>query len=382
MHLNMPAKNHPFLTLTLLLAGCAGAGGGRTIDLTVEGAGGRTAYFDRFENNRPYHVDSVQLDGNGHGSMTVPTLPLDFYRIVVDQEQLIVALDSAEDLTITAKSGTLATPSAVSGSAHSEAYHAITGEIRAYETKRDSIRAIIAADPANTAAVSGLNALNTAFYDRCKSFTEANSSSPAVLAAINMLNMQQELTLFKKVRDDMRKTMPRSGFFTQFREQVDRMEQQEIALKMQEEEQKRLASLLPLGSVAPDIRQQTPDGGTFALSDLRGKVVLIDFWASWCRPCRMENPNVKRVYSKYASKGFEILGVSLDKDQGAWVKAIQDDGLPWKHVSDLGFWSNAAAQEYGVTSIPYTVLVDRDGKILEKGLRAQELEGTLATLFK
>ena len=382
MHMIMQRTLQPLLLLTIILAGCAGTGGGRTVELTVEGAGGKTAYFDRFENNRPFHVDSVKLDGDGHGDLSIPALPLDFYRIVVDQEQLIVALDSAEDLTVKAKTGSLAAPINVSGSAHSEAYLGFNREIRTYETTRDSIRALIAANPANTIAVSALNALNTAFYDRCKSFTETNSSSPAALAAVNMLNMQQEMSLFKKVRDDMRRTMPRSGFFVQFREQVDRMEQQEIALKMQEEEQKRLASLLPLGSLAPEIRQQTPDGGTFALSELRGKVVLIDFWASWCRPCRMENPNVKRVYNKYANKGFEILGVSLDKDHGAWIKAIQDDGLPWKHVSDLGFWSNAAAQEYGVSGIPYTVLVDREGKILQKGMRAQELEGALAEIFK
>ncbi|MBL7938789.1 MAG: TlpA family protein disulfide reductase [Flavobacteriales bacterium] len=176
--------------------------------------------------------------------------------------------------------------------------------------------------------------------------------------------------------------MPRSGFFAMYRDQVDRMEQQEVQIKLQEEEQKRLSNLLPIGSVAPEIRQQTPAGGTLALSDLRGKVVLIDFWASWCRPCRMENPNVKRVYERFATKGFEILGVSLDRDQAAWEKAIKDDGLPWKHVSDLGFWNNAAAQEYGVSGIPYTVLVDRDGKILEKGLRGAQLEERLAQLLK
>jgi peroxiredoxin len=150
---------------------------------------------------------------------------------------------------------------------------------------------------------------------------------------------------------------------------------------MQEEEMKRLSNLLPIGGEAPEIRQNTPEGGSYALSDLRGKIVLIDFWASWCRPCRMENPNVKRVYERFNKKGFEILGVSLDRDHAAWVKAIQDDGLPWKHVSDLGFWNNAAAQEYGVTGIPYTVLVDREGKILDKGLRGEQLEQKLAELL-
>jgi peroxiredoxin len=175
--------------------------------------------------------------------------------------------------------------------------------------------------------------------------------------------------------------MPQSGFFAMMRDQVDRLEQQEIVLKMQEEEAKRLSNLVPVNGPAPEISQQTPEGGTFSLSQLRGKVVLIDFWASWCRPCRIENPNVKKVYAKYASKGFEILGVSLDRDHAAWVKAIKDDGLPWKHVSDLGFWNNAAAQQYGVQSIPYTVLVDREGNIIEKGLRAHDLDAKLAEIL-
>ncbi|MEZ4757100.1 MAG: TlpA disulfide reductase family protein [Flavobacteriales bacterium] len=368
------------LSVSLLLAACGG-GGTREVELRIEGAAGRTAYFDRFENGRPFHVDSVKLDNSGAGTLNVPALPLDFYRITVGDEQLVVALDSAESVLVEAAVGNLAAPTSVKGSQHSEAYHGFLAETRAYEAKRDDLRKRISTEPTNADLVDSLNTLNGTFHARCVSFTKENSSSPAALAAVNRLNIQQELALFKQVRDDMRKTMPKSGFYAQFRQGVDQLEQQEIAIKLQEEEAKRVANMLPIGGVAPEIRQQTPDGGTFALSDLRGKYVLIDFWASWCRPCRMENPNVKRVYDKYHRKGFEILGVSLDRDQGAWVQAIQADGLPWKHVSDLGFWSNAAAQEYGVTSIPFTVLVDKEGKVLEKGLRAAELEVALAKLF-
>jgi len=146
-------------------------------------------------------------------------------------------------------------------------------------------------------------------------------------------------------------------------------------------EMERLSNLIPVGSEAPDFSQQSPDGRTIALSSLRGKVVLIDFWASWCKPCRMENPNVKKVYEKYHRKGFEILGVSLDRDMDAWKNAIQQDGLPWLHVSDLGFWNNAAAQQYGISSIPFTVLVDKDGKVIDKNLRGPALEAKLAEIF-
>lgn len=136
-----------------------------------------------------------------------------------------------------------------------------------------------------------------------------------------------------------------------------------------------------IGGEAPDFTQKTPDGKDMSLSELRGKVVLIDFWASWCGPCRRENPNVVRMYNQYKDKGFDILGVSLDKTQDRWVEAIQQDGLAWHHVSDLKGWSNEVAQAYGVRSIPHTVLVDAEGKILARNLRGEALEQKLAELF-
>lgn len=136
-----------------------------------------------------------------------------------------------------------------------------------------------------------------------------------------------------------------------------------------------------IGAVAPDFKQQTPDGSQMALSELRGKVVLVDFWASWCGPCRAENPNVVKMYNKYKEKGFEILGVSLDRDKTRWLQAIEKDGLVWHHISDLKGWDNSVAKDYGVTAIPHTVLVDAEGKILARNLRGKSLEQKLEELF-
>lgn len=138
---------------------------------------------------------------------------------------------------------------------------------------------------------------------------------------------------------------------------------------------------LMVGNVAPNISSKTPEGPTMALEDLRGKVVMIDFWASWCRPCRAENPNVVKAYNKYSSAGFEILGVSLDKDRNKWLGAIAADGLTWKHISDLGGWGSQPAAAYGVSSIPATFLLDREGKIIAKNLRGPALESKLAEIF-
>ncbi len=141
------------------------------------------------------------------------------------------------------------------------------------------------------------------------------------------------------------------------------------------------ASLM-IGGIAPDINLNGPDGKPVSLKSLRGKVVLIDFWASWCGPCRRENPNVVKMYQKYKDQGFEILGVSLDNDANRWKGAIQTDGLTWFHGSDLMGWKSKPAQVYQVHSIPATFLIDKEGKILAKSLRGPELEAAVANALK
>lgn len=136
-----------------------------------------------------------------------------------------------------------------------------------------------------------------------------------------------------------------------------------------------------VGAEAPLFTGRSPEGEDISLESLRGKIVLIDFWASWCGPCRKENPNVVRVYNEFRDRGFEILGVSLDRDRGRWVGAIEHDKLDWLHVSDLKGWKSEFSRLYGVNSIPHTVLVDRDGNILARNLRGQALEQKLREVF-
>ncbi len=153
-----------------------------------------------------------------------------------------------------------------------------------------------------------------------------------------------------------------------------------LAVKAMEKELASTQAFI-IGAEAPNFEQQTPDGTSIQLSDLRGQIVLVDFWASWCGPCRRENPNVVKVYEKYKEKGFEILGVSLDKDKARWLGAIEADKLAWQHVSDLKGWSNEVAQLYGVRGIPDTVLVDKEGKIIARNLRGNALEAKLEEIF-
>jgi len=138
---------------------------------------------------------------------------------------------------------------------------------------------------------------------------------------------------------------------------------------------------LSVGARAPDLTLPQPDDRLLTLSSLRGKYVLLDFWASWCRPCREENPNVVKLYNRYKEKGFEILGISLDESKTQWVKAIEKDGLPWRHVSDLKGSNSVASRLYKVQAIPMTVLLDKEGRIMALNLRGDTLEEKLRSLF-
>lgn len=180
-----------------------------------------------------------------------------------------------------------------------------------------------------------------------------------------LFNMNEEQTpsQFKAIFSRMEPKMTKSTYYTDLKSLYDKNKGVEI------------------GEMAPDIDLPQPDGTTLKLSSLRGKVVLIDFWASWCGPCRAEFPNVKKVYEEYKSKGFEIYGVSLDKNKADWENAITNLGLNWKHVSDLKYWGCAPAKVYKVSGIPATFLIDKHGKVIAKNLRGEALAEKLKELF-
>jgi peroxiredoxin len=136
-----------------------------------------------------------------------------------------------------------------------------------------------------------------------------------------------------------------------------------------------------IGEIAPLFEGPTPTGERIALESLRGKVTIIDFWASWCRPCRIENPNLVRLYNRMHDKGLEIIGVSLDRNKASWERAIADDGLTWNHVSNLQYWSDPIAQLYSVRAIPAAFVLDREGRIVAKNLRGAQLDAKIEELL-
>lgn len=215
-----------------------------------------------------------------------------------------------------------------------------------------------------------------------KQMIDKNIGTLASLIAVNQrvgrelaLNPEEELAVWEKVSNGLNEKYPNSYQTKNFAGTITQM-------KSQVQAQGQPAKTTEVGSEAPDFELQKPDGKLMKLSDLRGQYVLLDFWASWCRPCRMENPTVVANYKKYKNKGFTVYQVSLDKTKEAWVDAIEKDGLSeWHHASDLKYWQAAPAQLYNVKGIPASYLIDPKGKIVATNLRGPALGKKLSELL-
>jgi len=193
-------------------------------------------------------------------------------------------------------------------------------------------------------------------------------SQPASLGTINLLqsnvlDKDQYMSTYVAVAEKVKKEWPQYAVAKEFASMVDRMK------------------VLSIGQVAPEISLPDTTGNVVKLSSLKGKYVLVDFWAKWCGPCRQENPNVVRAFQKYKDKGFTVFGVSLDRNKKDWLQAIKQDGLAWTHVSDLKYWQSEAAKTYNITGIPFSLLLDPEGKIIAKNLRGAALDNKLNEIF-
>jgi peroxiredoxin len=199
-------------------------------------------------------------------------------------------------------------------------------------------------------------------YDQVAAILKDQPVSLAVINLLqqnNLLDRDRYYDLYIATADKLRKEWPDYAASKEFVAMVDKMK------------------VTAIGQITPEIEMPDPDGQVIKLSSLRGKYVLVDFWAKWCGPCRRENPNVVKAYNKYKDKGFEVFGVSLDRNKEDWLQAIQEDGLTWTHVSDLKYFESKAAEDFNITAIPFSILLDPQGKIIAKNLRGAALDKKL-----
>ncbi len=209
--------------------------------------------------------------------------------------------------------------------------------------------------------------LNQELTQFIENYADTSSYQANAIFAANFLNASSEAVYLEAFAQSLGRRFPGTKMTHEYTEYFNKVSQKYHGTPQAKPQ------TVEVGSVAPEISMAGPDGTVVSLSSLKGKYVLVDFWASWCGPCREENPNVVAAYKKYKDKNFTVFGVSLDNNKEKWAQAIADDGLTWSHVSDLKGWSSAAAITYSIRSIPSNVLIDPDGKVIALNMRGQQL---------
>lgn len=351
---------------------------------TMLNGAGTTIKMYSYSANMPTAIDSATVDADGNFSFTKPQNGFDFVGIGESPNSAgLVIVNGGEDIELSGSKENWVKDYLPKGSSHSIALKEYFAKRQAYSNEIQKLKLEIQSlGNSNPVAVEAINqqgmAMQTEFDVYKYDFINKNINSPAVYAAFqDIYDLEKDENILKDMSATMSKFMPNSVFAQAVEQKYLQAKQQGAAPAAPTPK-----GALTVGSVAPELNFPGLDGKNISLHSLKGKVVLLDFWASWCGPCRKENPNVVKLYNEYKDKGFTVYSYSLDQDKNKWMNAIQADGLIWpNHVSDLKGWNAAGGAIYGVNSIPQTYLIGADGKIIASGLRGIELENKLKEIL-
>ncbi|WP_010522597.1 TlpA disulfide reductase family protein [Aquimarina agarivorans] len=369
-------KKIAFISLSIIAFACSKkASSEYTITGNITGfEDNTTVYVNKIsDSNRQIIIDSTQLVG-GKFNISLPKVTSkDFNFITFNGTQgNILLIAENESITITADKSNLRDAD-IKGGSENALFSEYLDKITAIKTEEGNI-----SSKGRTASQGGNYQELRRLKGVSDSLSKVKKEMRLDLITKNPNSIVSVMALTDLITYKMIKSNEAKAFY-------DKMDDDLKQSRLGVNTGKALASLVEItsaiGDEVADFSGPTPDGGTLNLKKSLGKYTILDFWASWCRPCRVENPNVVRVYNKYHEKGLEIISISLDKDANKWKQAIANDGLTWKHVSHLQFWQEPIAKRFGVRSIPVTYLLDENGVIIAKNLRGQALDDKMEELL-